>query len=231
MTTPRQSIQPGFARITAALSDPAREAIVSALADGKAMPAGELAAAAGISPQSGSAHLLKLVQAGILSVWSQGRFRYYRIADDDVASLIESLVDLAVKAERVGRRRALPCEALRQSRTCYCHLAGQLGVSLGNALIRRKLIAVSDRVGHVTAAGLAWCQSEKVEFKPARAPHVRLCNDWTERVPHLAGAFPNAVMKRLLEARCLEARNIPRAMRLTGKGRAFFERLGARVPF
>ncbi len=231
MTTPRQSVQPGFARITAALSDPAREAIVSALADGKAMPAGELAVAAGISPQSASAHLLKLVEARILSVWSQGRFRYYRIADDDVASLIESLVDLAVKIERVERRRALPCEALRQSRTCYCHLAGQLGVSLGDALIRRKLIAVNDRAGYVTALGLAWCQSEKVEFKVARGPHLRLCNDWTERVPHLAGAFPNAVMKRLVEARCLEARNIPRAMRLTRKGRAFFERLGARIPF
>jgi DNA-binding transcriptional ArsR family regulator len=231
MTASRQSIQPGFARITAALSDPAREAIVSALADGKAMPAGELAVVAGISPQSASAHLLKLVDARILSVWSQGRFRYYRIADDDVASLIESLVDLAVKADRVEHRRAMPCEALRQSRTCYCHLAGQLGVSLGDALIRRKLIAVSDRAGHVTAAGLVWCQSEKIAFKPARGPHVRLCNDWTERVPHLAGAFPNAVMKRLVDAHCLEARDIPRAMRLTRKGRTFFERLGARIPF
>src|SRR5665213_130672 len=191
MTTSRRSIQPGFARITAALSDPAREAIVSALADGRAMPAGELAAVAGISPQSASAHLLK----------------------------------------RVERRRAMPCEALRQSRTCYCHLAGQLGVSLGDALIRRRLIAVSDRAGYVTAAGLVWCQFEKIAFKPARGPHVRLCNDWNERAPHLAGAFPNAVMKRLVEARCLEARNIPRAMRLTGKGRAFFERLGARIPF
>jgi hypothetical protein len=192
------------------------------------MPAGELASVAGVSPQSASAHLQKLVDAGVLSVWSQGRFRYYRIANDDVASLIESLVDLAVKGDR---RRALPCEPLRQSRTCYCHLAGQLGVVLCDTLIRRKLVRVDDRTGDVTARGLAWCQSEKIEFKPARAPDFRLCNDWTERVPHLAGAFPNAVMRRLVESKCVAPRQIPRALRLTGKGRAFFERLGPSVPF
>src|SRR5215475_12210956 len=120
----RQAFQSGFSRVAEALSDPAREAIVSALADGKALPAGELASAAGISPQSASAHLQKLVDARVLSVWAQGRFRYYRIVDDDVAALIEGLVDLAVKTQ--GGRRPPACEELRQSRTCYRHLAGQL---------------------------------------------------------------------------------------------------------
>jgi len=228
MTALHQTVQSGFSRITEALGDPAREAIVSALAGGKAMPAGELASVAGISPQSASAHLQKLVDAGVLSVWAQGRFRYYRVADDDVAALIESLVDLAAKADR---KRSLPCEPLRQSRTCYSHLAGQLGVLLGETLVRRKLVRIEDRAGTVTAVGLAWCKSEKIDFRPARAPHFRLCNDWTERVPHLAGAFPNAVMRRLVEAKCVAPRQIPRALRLTGKGRAFFERLGAPVPF
>jgi DNA-binding transcriptional ArsR family regulator len=232
MTALRQTVQSGFSRITEALGDPVREAIVSALADGKAMPAGELASVAGISPQSASAHLQKLVDAGVLSVWSQGRFRYYRVANDDVASLIESLVNLAAKADLwAGRRRVLPCEPLRQLRTCYSHLAGQLGVLLGEALVRRKLVRIEDRAGIVTAQGLAWCESEKIEFTPARAPHFRLCNDWTERVPHLAGAFPNAVMRRLVETKCVAPRHIPRALRLTGKGRAFFGRLGVPVPF
>src|SRR5471030_1330701 len=115
----RQSVQSGFSRIAEALGDPAREAMVSALADGKAMPAGELASIAGISAQSASAHLQKLVEAKVLSVWRQGRFRYYRVADDDVASLIESLVNLAGKMQTAGRHRRLPCEELRQSRTCY----------------------------------------------------------------------------------------------------------------
>jgi len=144
MAITRSSVQSGFSRVAAALSDPAREAMVSALADGKAMPAGELASIAGISPQSASAHLQRLVDAKVLSVWAQGRFRYYRIGDDDVAALIENLVNLAAKTD-MQRRRAVVAEELRRSRTCYCHLAGQLGVLLCEALIRRKFVTISGR--------------------------------------------------------------------------------------
>src|ERR1700754_2408801 len=134
-------VQSGFSRVAEALSDPAREAIVSALADGKAMPAGELAAVASISPQSASAHLQKLVDANVLSVWAQGRFRYYRISNDDVASLIEDLANLAARTSSSRGRRPAVDDALRQSRTCYCHLAGQLGVLLSGALLHRKFVA------------------------------------------------------------------------------------------
>src|SRR5215475_10712969 len=146
----RQAFQSGFSRVAEALSDPAREAIVSALAHGKAMPAGELAEIAGISPQSASAHLQKLVDARVLSVWAQGRFRYYRISDDEVASLIENLVNLAARTDVLGRRRAAIADELRQSRSCYCHLAGQLGVLLSEALIRRRLVTIAGREGQVT---------------------------------------------------------------------------------
>jgi DNA-binding transcriptional ArsR family regulator len=231
----RQSVQSGFqsgfSRITQALGDPAREAIVSALAGGQALPAGELAQLAGLSPQSASAHLQKLVDANVLSVWRQGRFRYYRITDDDVAELIESLVNLATKQGGAARGRRLPCDALRQARTCYCHLAGQLGVLMCEGLARSKLIVISARSGHVTRSGLAWCEAERIAFKPNGSAHFRLCNDWTERVPHLSGPFPNAILKRLVDTRCVASRSVPRALRLTGKGRAFFERLGVAVPF
>src|ERR1700742_2607578 len=145
MAIARPSVQSGFSRIAEALGDPVREAMVSALAQGKAMPAGELAAIAGVSPQGASAHLQKLVDARLLSVWAQGRFRYYRIRDDDVASVIEGLIDLAARSDSLERRRALPSEQLRQSRSCYCHLAGQLGVLLANTLIRRQLVVARGR--------------------------------------------------------------------------------------
>jgi DNA-binding transcriptional ArsR family regulator len=223
--------QSGFSRVAEALGDPAREAMVSALAGGKAMPAGELADIAGVSPQSASAHLQKLVDANVLSVWAQGRFRYYRISDDDVASLIEDLVSLAARTASSSRKRPVVDEALRQSRTCYCHLAGQLGVLLSDALVRRKFVAVGGREGQVTAKGLDWCRLERIDFSPARAPHLRLCNDWTERRPHFSGVFPNAILQRLSDTRCVEPRDVPRALRLTRKGRAFFARLGVAVPF
>jgi hypothetical protein len=87
------------------------------------------------------------------------------------------------------------------------------------------------RDGQVTKKGIAWCAAERIEFNPARSPHLRLCNDWTERVPHFSGAFPNAILTRLTETRCLESTRIPRALRLTRKGRAFFGRLGVEIPF
>ena len=195
------------------------------------MPAGELAAIAGVSPQSASAHLQKLVDANVLSVLAQGRFRYYRVRDDDVAALVEDLVNLATRTNASGHRPAPVAEELRQSRTCYFHLAGRLGVLLSDALMRRKFVTVSGRDGRVTGKGLDWCEAERIAFNPARAPHVRLCNDWTERVPHFSGAFPNAILARLRETRSLEPRQIPRALRLTRKGRAFFDRLGVDIPF
>jgi DNA-binding transcriptional ArsR family regulator len=231
MAIVRASVQSGFSRLAEALGDPAREAMVSALAEGRAMPAGELAAIAGVSPQGASAHLQKLVDAAVLSVWAQGRFRYYRIRDDEVASLIENLVNLAARADASRRRSSSIAEELRQSRSCYCHLAGRLGVLLSDALLRRKLVTVSGRDGQVTRKGLQWCEAERIDFDPARAPHFRLCNDWTERVPHFSGAFANAILTRLRETHCLEPRQIPRALRLTGRGRAFFDRLSVDVPF
>src|SRR5579871_4601997 len=217
-------IQTGFSKITQALSDPAREAIVCALADGRALPAGELADIAGISPQSASAHLQKLVDAKVLSVWAQGRFRYYRVSDDEVAALIENLVNLATRTEALGRRRAAIADELRQSRSCYCHLAGRLGVLLSEALMRRGLVTIAGREGEVTDKGLIWCRAEDIDFTPSRSPHLRLCNDWTERVPHFSGALPNAILQRLSETRCVEPGKVPRALRLTRKGRAFFDR-------
>jgi DNA-binding transcriptional ArsR family regulator len=231
MALPQPRVQAGLSRVAEALSDPAREAIVGALLGGKAMPAGELAEVAGVSPQSASAHLQKLVDGGLLAVLAQGRFRYYRIAGEDVAALIEGLAELAAKAAGAGRGRRPVADELRQSRSCYSHLAGQLGVLLCDALVRRKFVTIGGRAGEVTASGLLWCRSEDIDFGAARAPHCRLCNDWTERVPHLSGPLPSAIFKHLIATRCLAPRQLPRALRMTPKGRAFFDRLGVTVPF
>lgn len=230
MVVARVSVQSGFSRLTEALSDPAREAMVSALFGGKALPAGELASLAGVSPQSASAHLQKLTEARLLSVWRQGRFRYYRIADDEVARLIENLVNVAARTDHAERVRGVPTQ-LRQSRTCYCHLAGQLGVALLDGLVCHELIALHGREGSLTQQGEDWCRAEAIDFKRGRDPHMRLCNDWTERVPHLAGPLANAILKRLVDTHALTPHRIPRALRLTPKGRAFFERLGVPIPF
>jgi DNA-binding transcriptional ArsR family regulator len=219
------SNQAGFARIAQALADPAREAMVAALGDGQARPAGELAAAAGVSAQGASAHLHKLVTAGILSVWAQGRFRYYRIADEEVAALVESLVNLAARpAPRAGRRRVAP--ELEAARSCYHHLAGRLGVALAAALVRCGHVRVRGTAGAVTAAGEQWCRRHGIAFNGPADAAVRLCPDWTERKPHFAGPLGTALLDHLLRERCLVRRQGQRGLRVTEKGRAFFASLG-----
>ncbi|WP_313901475.1 helix-turn-helix domain-containing protein [Methylobacterium sp. J-070] len=50
------------------IADPARSLMLMALLDGRARPAGELAFAAGVTAQTASAHLGKLLHGGLLGV-------------------------------------------------------------------------------------------------------------------------------------------------------------------
>jgi DNA-binding transcriptional ArsR family regulator len=52
----------------AVIGDPVRAAILSALCDGRAQPAGASAYAARVSPQCASNHLTKLTEGGLLAV-------------------------------------------------------------------------------------------------------------------------------------------------------------------
>ena len=74
---------PIIAEIAALVGDPARATMVSALLDGRALTASELAFAARITPQTASTHLAKLTEAGVLSVVRSGRHRYFRLASPD----------------------------------------------------------------------------------------------------------------------------------------------------
>ncbi|WP_425659460.1 ArsR/SmtB family transcription factor [Tenacibaculum ascidiaceicola] len=64
------------------------------LLDGRAYTATELATSANISLQSASNHLKKLVSANILSVEKQGRHRYFKFTNEEVARVIESMASL-----------------------------------------------------------------------------------------------------------------------------------------
>jgi DNA-binding transcriptional ArsR family regulator len=83
---------PIIAEIAALVGDPARATIVSALLDGRALTASELAVAARITPQTASTHLAKLTEAGLLSVVRNGRHRYFRLASPTVVDMIDGIV-------------------------------------------------------------------------------------------------------------------------------------------
>src|SRR6185436_312958 len=118
---------PSIARIAALIGDHARSEILTSLMAGQALTATELAGVAGVTKQTISTHLAKLLDAQLLAVESQGRHRYFRLANRDVAQLLEGLMQVAYRAGAV-RLRSSPREpALRKARICYDHLAGELG--------------------------------------------------------------------------------------------------------
>ena len=188
---------PNIIGIAALIGDHARAEVLTALMSGMAMTATELAHVANVTKQTMSGHLAKLVDAGLLAVEPQGRHRYFRLADDDVARLLESLMNVAYRAGAV-RVRSSPREpALRRARVCYNHLAGELGVLVYEALASRGAFGLDEDGVTLTDAGRAALLELGVDTAPLAAlkrSFCRTCLDWSERRHHLAGAVGDAML-------------------------------------
>ena len=100
---------PIIAEIATLVGDAARATMVSALLDGRALTAAELALAARITPQTASTHLAKLTEAGLLSMDRSGRHRYFRLASPAVGDMIDGIV--AVALAKRPRYRPLSSQA------------------------------------------------------------------------------------------------------------------------
>jgi DNA-binding transcriptional ArsR family regulator len=100
-------------------ADRTRAAVVAALIDGRSLTAGELGRAAEVSAPTVSAHLSRLLAAGLVAVETQGRHRYYRLADERAARAFEALAALApVRPVRSLGQSRVTAE-LAWARTCY----------------------------------------------------------------------------------------------------------------
>lgn len=211
---------PNIARVAALIGDATRAEVLSALMADRALTATELAALTGVTKQTISAHLTRLVEAGLLAVSRQGRHRYFRLADPDVARLLETLMGVAFRTGAV-RVRSSPREpALRRARVCYDHLAGELGVRLYEVLLAGGvLVAEDDRLAPGPAA-TAWFGEQGITLA---APHgrralCRPCLDWSERRHHLGGALGAALLSRWLERGWLQRQDGSRVIRPTASG-------------
>lgn len=224
---------PNIARIAALLGDPARAEVLTALMADRALTATELAGIAGVTKQTMSAHLSKLLEAGLVAVDSQGRHRYFRLADEDVAGLLESLMGVAFRTGAV-RLLSSPREpALRKARVCYDHLAGELGVTAYEALLRHGAFEMSREELRLSESGTAWFRRLGIDTEAAarqRRTFCRPCLDWSERRHHLAGSLGAALLSRLQELRWAARERNSRVVRFTPRGqRAFQELLGKHI--
>jgi DNA-binding transcriptional ArsR family regulator len=204
------------------IADPTRATMLMALADGRAQPAGELAYAAGVTAQTASSHLAKLLAGGLLSVETQGRHRYYRLAGSHVALALENLASIAPGGTVRRMPRSREAQELQFARCCYDHLAGSLGVAVTQALQERTfIVAAADKQFEVTRAGMEWFSAmglDMAALKPTRRGLARQCLDWTERRHHLAGPLGVELMSRLCAIGWVRRSKSSRAVQVTPKG-------------
>lgn len=221
---------PSIVRIAALIGDHARADVLTALMADRALTATELAAIAGVTKQTISAHLAKLRDAGLLSVENQGRHRYFRLADHDVAQLLESLMGVAFRTGAV-RLRSSPREpALRKARVCYDHLAGEFGVLAFEALLARRVFKSDTNGLTLTNAGAAWFAELGIDAAAAAAKRrafCRPCLDWGERRHHLGGALGTALLERQFELGWARRAKGSRVVSFTPKGELAFRALFA----
>jgi DNA-binding transcriptional ArsR family regulator len=219
---------PNISRIAALLGDRARADALTALMTGTALTATELAAIAGVTKQTMSAHLSKLLDAALIEVEQQGRHRYFRLADEDVARLVESLMGVAFRTGAVRLISSPHDPALRKARICYDHLAGELGVLAYEALIERGVVEVSKKGLQLSAPGVEWFARLGVDAGAVarqRRTFCRPCLDWSERRHHLAGSLGAAMLSRFCQLGWVLRDTKSRAMRFTPLGERKFQTL------
>jgi len=191
---------PDIAAIAGLIGDRARATILMGLMDGRALTATELSRAAGVTKQTASSHLSKLVNARLVAVESVGRHRYFRLTDHDVGSVVEGLVGLAHRVGSVQVDAGPPDPALRKARVCYDHLAGDLGVLVFDSLREQGVVRATAKRVTLTERGDEFCRSMGIDLEAlerARRPLCLACLDWSARRPHLAGALGAATLDRI----------------------------------
>jgi DNA-binding transcriptional ArsR family regulator len=215
-----------IATVAALLADATRVNILTALCDGRAFPAGELAQRARVAPSTISGHLAKLIESDFIAVTKQGRHRYYRLANPAIAATLEELAVLAPATIVRSLHDDAVGEAVRRARTCYNHLAGMLGVALTQALVEKQILLPLEDGYTLSEDGEQWLQDFGIDSMLKKkdvifAPHHI---DWSERRYHIAGALGGAIMKRLFEMDWIRRIPSSRAVRVTEDGYSALKR-------
>ena len=217
---------PDIARIGALIGDPARANMLTALMSGKALTATELAAEAGVTAQTASAHLAKLAEAGLTEGRKQGRHRYFTLADDEVGAVLEAVMGLAAKRGHLRTRTGPKDPALREVRVCYNHLAGEMGVRLYDSMLASGGLQTSGEDILLTDKGDAFARDFGIDLdnlNTKRRPMCRPCLDWSARRTHLAGALGQALLTRITDLGWATREPESRIIAFSTSGRKAFE--------
>ncbi|MEO8706738.1 MAG: helix-turn-helix transcriptional regulator [Kofleriaceae bacterium] len=217
--------QPDIARLAGVLADPSRVAMLDVLFDGQAHAIGRLARRAGVTAQTASSHLARLLESRLVTVERAGRERRVRLAGPEVAELLERMATLA----RVPPARI--ADPIRIARTCYDHLAGMLGVLVTSALVDKAWLHRTSDSLEPAPPLLDWLRDHGQVVGDRKRPLSRACLDWSERVPHVAGQVGAAIATIFSDRSWIRRVRDSRAVRLTARGRTALAReLGITLP-
>ncbi len=216
---------PAIAPVAALAGDPARANMLAALMAGQALTASELAAEAGVTLATASSHLSKLESGGLVTALRQGRHRYFRLADAEVAAMLEKMMEVAARAGHMRTRPGPSDPAMRQARVCYDHLAGEFGVALYDFLTASGCIKVESGAPQLTRSGERFLLDFGIpleDLKSQRRPLCKACLDWSMRRHHLAGSVGASVLSRIYALRWAAPAKEGRAVLFSRNGRDKF---------
>jgi DNA-binding transcriptional ArsR family regulator len=226
--------QPRLARVAAAIGDPSRARMLSRLLDGRHYTAKELAECAGVTAPTASQHLRLLVDERLARSRSQGRHRYFTLADGNVGHALEALLRVADgPLPETIRWQAPKMRGLRHARSCYGHLAGELGVKLCENFVKNGWVsqaATADQDYQLTTSGLKRLQALNLTVGRETVRNARAqlygCVDWSERKDHFAGPLAVTLLDAFINRGWLQRSEHSRALTLTTKSEELSTLLG-----
>lgn len=214
-----------FIKTATLIGDATRAAILWNLLDGRAFTATELSIAAGTSAQNISMHLAKLLEANLICVEKQGRHKYYRFSSKEVAYAVEAMANLIPKPEIALKKETEKYPPIKYCRTCYDHLAGEIGVALTDSLLEQKIILNKNDVFEISSGGKKWFSDFGINLEEAQKQKrifLKPCLDWSERRNHLAGSVGALLLNKMITEDWIRKTKNSRAIIITGKGEKEF---------
>ncbi|WP_411343846.1 ArsR/SmtB family transcription factor [Paenibacillus sp. WLX1005] len=221
------TLHSNISNVAVILGEPSRANMLTALLDGRFHTAGELAHAASITPQTASFHLARLNEQGWVSMEKHGRYRYYRLSSREMAQTLEQFLAICPVPEVRSLTQSQQMDRLRYGRTCYDHLAGQLGVTLTTALVQHGHLVATDGEFEISTTGedfFARLGMDVPQLRRKRRAFAHACLDWSERQHHLGGALGFGLLHLCLDHGWIERVPGIRAVTVTGAGQAAFDR-------
>jgi DNA-binding transcriptional ArsR family regulator len=211
------------------LANPTRAGVLDALLSDRTLTVTALAGEIGAARSTVSEAVGALATAGLVKRRRQGRTTVVSLAGEAVADALEALGRLAEPPAPVGLRQVTRMEAMRHARTCYDHLAGELGVRLADRLSTRGVLR-EDACGSWLLPDEGRERLVELGLDPAllqtgRRQLLGACPDWTEDRPHLAGRLGAAICTLWLDSGLVRRLPNSRAVQVTPAGQAWLARL------